>query len=481
MESLSRMSLYQLGRVESNDTAVGSGLFSNPKYEAAEGGVSDLDHFNLQLTRDKGAADAVNNDLTGNTMTSEASAGAMPKGSTGIVNTVFEDYLDLEAMQNSRKQSRRLSISDYNVDNAGYYEYEFFGKNKHGAVFSEDTGVDSANSSKSTNNSNTNNNNNNGNSNSNNDDNDFDLNPDDVVMMSDEDWVPPVGRSDTAVQAGPNNELFDFGPQPESFEAPSPDDYNFEVDVPLIEQAAQQPPKKKVKDYFRLSFFGGSSSSSASASSSSAAVGGSSSATTTATASNNASSGDLVLGDEPIFKKRYFWNRNPIKRRTRSDVDLFGMPPEEDSALINPSQLVATGDYDEDTDEHTVAEPVAIQSTGFSSFADSGRLPSSDATPSPTKAGASVVPPASFSPPLMRKKLGSMPKTRGRKPSPIPDASKHFGCDYCDRRFKRQEHLKRHVRSLHMCEKPFGCPVCGKKFSRSDNLNQHIKTHAHQQ
>jgi len=80
---------------------------------------------------------------------------------------------------------------------------------------------------------------------------------------------------------------------------------------------------------------------------------------------------------------------------------------------------------------------------------------------------------------MKRRVSNTMPKTRGRKPSLIPDASKQFCCDYCDRRFKRQEHLKRHIRSLHICEKPFTCHICQKNFSRSDNLNQHIKTHTH--
>lgn len=71
----------------------------------------------------------------------------------------------------------------------------------------------------------------------------------------------------------------------------------------------------------------------------------------------------------------------------------------------------------------------------------------------------------------------NIPKIRGRKPSLINDASKHFACQFCTRRFKRQEHLKRHVRSLHMGERPFHCQICLKKFSRSDNLNQHMKTH----
>lgn len=47
------------------------------------------------------------------------------------------------------------------------------------------------------------------------------------------------------------------------------------------------------------------------------------------------------------------------------------------------------------------------------------------------------------------------------------------GCGKC---FKRSEHLKRHVRSIHTNEKPFTCH-CGKTFSRHDNLNQHARVH----
>jgi hypothetical protein len=57
------------------------------------------------------------------------------------------------------------------------------------------------------------------------------------------------------------------------------------------------------------------------------------------------------------------------------------------------------------------------------------------------------------------------------------DPSKTFVCQLCSRRFRRQEHLKRHYRSLHTQDKPFECNECGKKFSRSDNLAQHARTH----
>lgn len=66
---------------------------------------------------------------------------------------------------------------------------------------------------------------------------------------------------------------------------------------------------------------------------------------------------------------------------------------------------------------------------------------------------------------------------RGRKPSLTEDPSKTFVCHLCARRFRRQEHLKRHYRSLHTHEKPFKCGECNKVFSRSDNLSQHQRTH----
>lgn len=66
---------------------------------------------------------------------------------------------------------------------------------------------------------------------------------------------------------------------------------------------------------------------------------------------------------------------------------------------------------------------------------------------------------------------------RGRKQSLTDDPSKTFICHLCSRRFRRQEHLKRHYRSLHTHDKPFKCTDCGKTFSRSDNLAQHQRTH----
>ena len=54
---------------------------------------------------------------------------------------------------------------------------------------------------------------------------------------------------------------------------------------------------------------------------------------------------------------------------------------------------------------------------------------------------------------------------------------KVYQCEYCEKSFKRAEHKKRHVRSIHTQERPYACQQCDKKFSRSDNLQQHIKVH----
>ncbi|KAI8060858.1 hypothetical protein BC940DRAFT_337320 [Gongronella butleri] len=76
-------------------------------------------------------------------------------------------------------------------------------------------------------------------------------------------------------------------------------------------------------------------------------------------------------------------------------------------------------------------------------------------------------------------------RSRGRRVSshPANGFSKMFTCkhDDCGKVFKRSEHLKRHIRSIHTLEKPFECPYqsCSKRFSRSDNLNQHIRIHRH--
>lgn len=69
------------------------------------------------------------------------------------------------------------------------------------------------------------------------------------------------------------------------------------------------------------------------------------------------------------------------------------------------------------------------------------------------------------------------PVSRQLSVAEADDEPKPFPCPECDKQFKRLEHLKRHIRSVHLNIRPFHCKYCEKKFLRSDNLAQHSKTH----
>ena len=49
-----------------------------------------------------------------------------------------------------------------------------------------------------------------------------------------------------------------------------------------------------------------------------------------------------------------------------------------------------------------------------------------------------------------------------------------FECENCDQKFKRKDHLRRHVMHVHT-EKKLICCYCDQKFVRQDNLKRHIK------
>ncbi|PCG96785.1 Zinc finger, C2H2 [Penicillium occitanis (nom. inval.)] len=85
---------------------------------------------------------------------------------------------------------------------------------------------------------------------------------------------------------------------------------------------------------------------------------------------------------------------------------------------------------------------------------------------------------------LSRKTLKKSLSKQSLKLENLPSIIKQvqFRCKEpgCKGRFKRQEHLKRHMKS-HSKEKPHVCwvPGCNRAFSRSDNLNAHYtKTHS---
>ena len=70
----------------------------------------------------------------------------------------------------------------------------------------------------------------------------------------------------------------------------------------------------------------------------------------------------------------------------------------------------------------------------------------------------------------------SDPSSAGRGRSSLNAGIMNRKCAYCDRRFSKAEHLKRHQRS-HTGEKPFQCTVCLKSYARSDVLIRHTRNH----
>ena len=156
-----------------------------------------------------------------------------------------------------------------------------------------------------------------------------------------------------------------------------------------------------------------------------------------------------VEGFCPTPKKRSPSPRKTVKKsREQSVVSDAKSPDPTKSFPENTTNAESSNDIKPVVTEHSHEEP-------------------EPATPAPAQ-DEDVNSPSSVQQPVAR---------RGRKQSLTDDPSKTFVCHLCTRRFRRQEHLKRHYRSLHTGEKPFSCPDCGKKFSRSDNLAQHSRTH----
>ncbi|KAF9141936.1 hypothetical protein BGX30_003745 [Mortierella sp. GBA39] len=123
------------------------------------------------------------------------------------------------------------------------------------------------------------------------------------------------------------------------------------------------------------------------------------------------------------------------------------------------------------TQSHELLEPLHLPRSRLSSVGGAAMVPSLSSTSISSETSSSAFPSPSLA-----------TKARTRRASLSPDGTTRvFTCmiDACSRQFKRSEHLKRHVRSVHTQEKPFRCPYenCPKRFSRSDNLNQHVRIH----
>ncbi|KAK4500026.1 hypothetical protein PRZ48_008212 [Zasmidium cellare] len=169
---------------------------------------------------------------------------------------------------------------------------------------------------------------------------------------------------------------------------------------------------------------------------------------------------DLVPGlveDDGFFSEESFSDDELANAGYSPPMSEFSIP--EDSAAAQKKSRKHSKKSEPVHHQHTA------QTTQQTSTAPTSTAPSTTSEPEANDSAANT--PAS----------GSNVSRRGRKQSLTDDPSKTFVCTLCSRRFRRQEHLKRHYRSLHTHEKPFECSDCGKKFSRSDNLSQHQRTH----
>ncbi|AGO11208.1 AaceriACL057Wp [[Ashbya] aceris (nom. inval.)] len=330
---------------------------------------------------------------------------------------------------------RRLSITGYHSDKPIYYEYEFFGKQNAEEEEEEAT-----------------------------------ANEDDILTTDDEDlynlshlMTSPGGKArKDSIFSDYGNEMVMPLPQAQQI--------NMQVEdyTPMVGMESM-PQWRKMKDIFKWNLFGGGKVDSQ-----------------PPPAEYVEMNEDEQEHHQP-FKKKYFWSRKPNTPVIQTDS--------QEEASVNPSELVRSSSFDLPLTLDCITPSSTDVTSSFtaSTSVTGNELPEPFSHQLKMEQGsiyfkepllkmAEHMPSFSSAPdpldPGVTKKRAGMPKTRGRKPSPALDATKPFGCEYCERRFKRQEHLKRHIRSLHMGEKPYGCDICGKKFSRSDNLNQHIKTHS---
>ncbi|EIE80520.1 hypothetical protein G6F46_013009 [Rhizopus delemar] len=152
--------------------------------------------------------------------------------------------------------------------------------------------------------------------------------------------------------------------------------------------------------------------------------------------------------------------------------------------LVNFDQFGFSTTFDSRQDCYSMYDPFACFSTKTEDLSSQGTPVSaasdyfgtSSSASSPASCGDDPIFPTS---PLPRK---SKVEKRGRRTKKSAEPiEKIFACEFqdCGKVFGRQEHVKRHVRSIHTKEKPYVCPYdsCQKRFARSDNLNQHIRTH----
>lgn len=55
-----------------------------------------------------------------------------------------------------------------------------------------------------------------------------------------------------------------------------------------------------------------------------------------------------------------------------------------------------------------------------------------------------------------------------------PDGSKSYVCAICSHRFKRKDHLKKHVETVHEKTRAFQCMLCERRFGQKYHLAIHV-------
>ncbi|KAI8335083.1 hypothetical protein BC941DRAFT_431200 [Chlamydoabsidia padenii] len=167
--------------------------------------------------------------------------------------------------------------------------------------------------------------------------------------------------------------------------------------------------------------------------------------------------------------------------------DMYLTPSHLLQAQQQPLEMYSSPSFDMSTSSSPTFGSPDISSTQLVSSLSSSSCISPSSSPSLSSFDLQPTTPPTTSKAIKKKssKKSSSPIPRVKKDTrPVTMSSsilKNFECTEgnCQKVFKRSEHLKRHVRSIHTKEKPFECPYqsCCKRFSRSDNLNQHIRIH----
>jgi len=186
---------------------------------------------------------------------------------------------------------------------------------------------------------------------------------------------------------------------------------------------------------------------------------------------------DSITDNDSVFDDGYLSLPSPPASSRQGSAQPFRREKKRGTKRVKTEFFDSDLDMDEiimQARQNGVQEHSLVENSFLNTFDSSmtvSATSSSNVTPAPTDMSScdnsdSATPRA----PVVR---------RGRKQSLTEDPSKTFVCHIpsCGRRFRRQEHLKRHFRSLHTQDKPFSCSECGKKFSRSDNLSQHTRIH----